>query len=141
MSDQAFDIKTPSDFYKQLLIQYEEFRTDSTSARQAINCALWAYHMCDWIKGEFGEHVPFSQCPSLEVVRDVINGAKHLRITRYNPSIVSSENHKGDFSDDFNNDFDISFLSVTTAEGKVLDFGSELEKVVHFWSSHPLLAR
>ncbi len=139
MSAQAFDIKTSRDFFKELLAQYKEFKQNPTSSRLAINCALWSYHLCEWIKAEYGEIVSSSHCASLSTMRDIGNGTKHFRIDRGQPNVVATELHGGDFSDDFNLDFDISALQVTTADGRTLQFEDELSNVIQFWSGHPRL--
>jgi hypothetical protein len=72
-------------------------------------------------------------------MRDIINGSKHLGLN-YKPKVVASELHRGDFSNDFSRDFDISCLLITTADGRELYFEDELETAVRFWSQHPRLA-
>jgi hypothetical protein len=48
-----FDIKTSRDFYEKLLDDYYDFQQDESSARLAINCAITAYHMHEWVWGDY----------------------------------------------------------------------------------------
>jgi hypothetical protein len=48
----TFDIRSPSDYYKNLLLdQYNEFLTEANynSVRHAIICSILAYHLREWI--------------------------------------------------------------------------------------------
>jgi hypothetical protein len=48
-----FDIKTSRDFYEKLLDDCYDFQQDESSARLAINCAITAYHMHEWVWGDW----------------------------------------------------------------------------------------
>ncbi|MBT1516526.1 hypothetical protein KIP88_39555 [Bradyrhizobium sp. SRL28] len=48
-----FDIVNSRDFYQKLLEDFDEFMKDQASARLAINCAIMAHHMADWVWGDF----------------------------------------------------------------------------------------
>lgn len=48
-----FDINNSVDFYAKLLAEFDDFMADQASARHAINCAITAHHMHDWIWTDF----------------------------------------------------------------------------------------
>ena len=46
----SFDIKTPSDFLRKIVIpQYEDFVAANSSSRHALLAIVVAYHMYDWV--------------------------------------------------------------------------------------------
>jgi len=44
--------------------------------------------------------------------------------------------HKGDFSNDFSSDFDISLLVIELKEGAQVYFEDEIEKTIAFWTQY-----
>jgi hypothetical protein len=48
-----FTIQTSRDFYEKLLAEFADFQREPASARFAINCAITAYHMHEWIWGDW----------------------------------------------------------------------------------------
>lgn len=50
-----FDIKTARDFHAKLVDELDAHIEDPGSTRHAINCALTAFHMLDWIWVDFLE--------------------------------------------------------------------------------------
>ncbi|WP_296346363.1 hypothetical protein [Reyranella sp.] len=91
-----FNIKTSRDFYKKLLEDFADLQDNPTSARIAINCSITAYHMHEWIWGDWlkSDHgtwrilgirdkVTFinwldSSAPYFQLMQDICNGSKHF---------------------------------------------------------------
>jgi len=48
-----FDINNSRDFYQKLLEDFDDFMGQQDSARHAMNCAITAHHMADWVWGDF----------------------------------------------------------------------------------------
>jgi hypothetical protein len=48
-----FDINNSRDFYQKLVDEYEDLLKNPTSGRSAINCATTAYHMAEWVWGDW----------------------------------------------------------------------------------------
>jgi hypothetical protein len=48
-----FDITNSRDFYQKLLEDFDDFMGQQDSARHAMNCAITAHHMADWVWGDF----------------------------------------------------------------------------------------
>ena len=53
MNDLSFDIKTSKDFFNKLLDEYNEFQSGELSSRVALNFAMTACHLTEWIYNEF----------------------------------------------------------------------------------------
>ncbi len=146
MSDFSFDINNSLDLYNKLLEDYEEFTKGSISSRLAINCAMTAWHLVDWIYHEYADKSRYSsigkyqaemksKCPSLQIMQDITNGSKHLLITKYPSKVRKTNLHKGAFQNDAfqNNAFDTTMFEIEMQDGTKLKFEDEIEKVIDFW--------
>lgn len=91
-----FDIKNSRDFFGKLQDEFAEFQRDQSSARVAVNCAITAYHMHEWVwgdwlksdyktwtklgirdKGTFLAWIDDNE-PFFPVVQEIANGSKHF---------------------------------------------------------------
>lgn len=91
-----FGIENSIAFYGKMLEDYDDFYEQSGSPRHAINCILSAYHMAEWIWGDwlqtdydtwaalgikdkasFLSWVDRSE-PYFSIVQDIANGSKHF---------------------------------------------------------------
>jgi hypothetical protein len=52
MGGGVFDIKNSRDFLEKLYQDYADFDNNRQSTRLAINSALTAYHLAEWVWGE-----------------------------------------------------------------------------------------
>jgi len=146
MGNHSFEIKTSIDFFIKLKEDYLEFNANKLSSKCAINCAMTAWHLAEWIYVEYNALANInqfqtiemfknnikSQCPSLQIMQDITNGTKHFFL-RKQSTIKTTELHEGSFSDDFSRDFDISGLEIELTDGTKLYFEDEIEKVKIFW--------
>lgn len=48
-----FDINNSRDFYQKLLEDFDDYMGNLNSARHALNCAIAAHHMHDWVWADF----------------------------------------------------------------------------------------
>jgi len=144
MSSLSLDIKTSKDFFKKLLEDHKEFCSDKTSSRTALNCAMTAWHLSEWIYNEFNSQFPNEtlssfqdsikkKCPSLQIMHDLANGTKHYLLTRHKPLIKDTRLHKGAYSNAFSRAFDISTLDIEKNDGTKIYFEDEIENVILFW--------
>lgn len=141
-----FEIKTSKDLYNNLQEEYEDLKNDILSSRRAMNCAMMAWHLTDWTFNEYMNKHGFSKlgdyrqslsCPSLNIMADIANGAKHLIITKPKTGIVNTEKIQGDFSSDFDfNDFWVGSLELKMDDGTTKDFFDEITAVVSFWNDY-----
>ena len=148
MPDLSFNIRTTNDLFNKLLEEYKEFLKNSTSSRHAINCALTAWHLIDWIyhndhelSKKYSELKEFQQelkslCPSLQIMHDIANGSKHNSLKWHKPIIKETRLYKGSFSNDFSRDFDISSLDIELTDGTKIYFEDEIKNVVDFWTKY-----
>lgn len=149
MNKLSFDIKSSKDFLQKLIEDHEEFINNSTSSRIALNCAMTAWHLTEWIyheyhellKTEFSSLTAFQtkmkeKCPSLQIMHDLANGTKHFKLTRHKPSVSSTILHQGAFSSDFSRDFDISTLDITLNNGTKVYYEDEIDFCINYWNKY-----
>ncbi|MFC2138619.1 hypothetical protein ACFLTE_10620 [Bacteroidota bacterium] len=146
MSDFSFNIKNSKDFFAKLLADYDDYKANKTISRTALNCAMTAWHLIDWIYYEFGYNTSGQfnkisdfqeffklKCPSMQIMHDLTNGTKHYLLTRHQPKIKKTDLHKGSYSNDYSRDYDISTLNIEMNDGVKKYFEDEIEIVVNFW--------
>jgi len=149
MNNIGFEIKTTKDFFGKLKEEYGEYCNNRSSSRVALNCAMTAWHLTDWVYHEFGEQLPSTypklsdfqsyvktMCPSLQIMHYLSNGTKHYLLERHVPKIKNTTFHSGDFSDDFSNDFDVDSLNIELKDGRTYSFEDEMRSVVDFWQEY-----
>ncbi|MHC2791215.1 hypothetical protein ACVINZ_000227 [Mesorhizobium jarvisii] len=93
-----FDIVTATDFYTVLVQDFDDFMDEPHSARRALHCAITAFHLHEWVWGEWlskdktardamgistRDKDHFLQwvdrhCPWFRGVQDLANGTKHF---------------------------------------------------------------
>ncbi|MFC0343406.1 hypothetical protein [Epilithonimonas hispanica] len=148
MNKYSFDIKTSDDFYNKLKEDYNEFCTKETSSRIALNCAMTAWHLHEWIYkdykhtqlkavkniGDFKDKIKIL-CPSLKIMQDLCNGTKH---TEGNTSskVINTEKYEGSFDFTFDSTFDTSSLDIELSNGTKTEFSVELQKCIDFYESY-----
>jgi hypothetical protein len=136
-------------FFKKLKDDYNEYCTNEVSSRIAINCAMTAWHLSEWIYNEykdtklteFSKIIDFhnyikKECPALQIMQDLSNGTKHSKITRYNPNVANTDKYEGTFDYTFDFTFDRSSLDIELSNGTKTEFSSEIEKCIEFYKSY-----
>lgn len=150
MNHLCFQIQTSEDLFNKLLEDYDEFKLNYLSSRIALNCAFTSWHLAEWIyyenidslKTKYSNlnaytYVKKQICPSLQIMHDLANGTKHYSLTKHVPKVIDSNIHHGTFNnEDFNEDFNNSYLFVLFEDGSKYNFLNELEKVVNFWEEY-----
>ena len=149
MNKYSFDIKNSDDFYKKLKEDYNEFCTKETSSRIALNCAMTAWHLHEWIYNDykttklrrfrevkkFGKELK-KKCQSLQLMQDICTGTKHTEITYYTPDIINTEKYEGSFDFTFDSTFDTSSLDSEISNGTKTEFTVEMQKCIDFYESY-----
>ncbi len=101
----CYDIKTSVDFFRKLLDEREDFLKNPSSARFAINCAITAWQLHDWVYAERGKYMFMSQFDSksqfrtylytherdFRTIHDLADGAKHFELTNRKTTILDTE--------------------------------------------------
>jgi hypothetical protein len=149
MNNLSFDIKTSKNFYEKLLIDHDEFSKDKTSSRNALNCAMTAWHLTEWVYNEFNQilNSQFSslslfqqdlkhKCPALQIMHDLANGTKHYHLTKHRPIVSKTNLHAGSFDSSFDRSFDISTLEIELKDGSKIYFEDEIETAIIFWKHY-----
>ncbi len=152
MAKLSFDIKNSGDLLKKLQDDHNDFLQDPTSSRIALNCAMTAWHLVDWVFNEyklsglvsknakrdalrqFQEELK-AQCSELQIMNDIADGTKHCEIDRKHDT-QSTNLHEGSFSNDFSRDFDISCLLIQMDNGSEVYFEDSIESVMSFWENY-----
>ncbi|MGB9367519.1 MAG: hypothetical protein WCE79_16040 [Xanthobacteraceae bacterium] len=146
-----FDITNSVDFYAKLLAEFDDFMDDQASARHAMNCAITAHHMYDWIWVDFlkdddalrrklgigGKKSDFAawaaaRLPWFAVVQGISNGSKHF-IRQYDQSIEQVAGYGvGGYGQ---GTYGASYLAIDmrTEDARYLPLSFVFEIVVHFW--------
>jgi hypothetical protein len=145
-----FDLVTSHDFYAMLVQDFDEFMDEQSSARRALHCAITAYHLHEWVWGDwlakdygtwkalgirdrdafFGwiDHV----CPWFPVIQNLANGTKHFI---RDPGFESKK--IGGFGRDFGVAFGQGYLLINFGEGaaehQYYAASTLLEVVLRFW--------
>lgn len=141
-----FDLTTSRDFYAMLVEDFDDFMAEPHSARRALHCAITAYHLYEWIWGDWlktdydvqvalriRDRDSFCQrivdhCPWFSFIKSLANGTKHfvrkeqgfqaMRVGGYDP-------------------YDAGYLVIDfgedAAEHRLLPAAHLLEVVVRFW--------
>ncbi len=150
MPNLSFDILNSKDFYNKLIDDYNDFNSDTTSSRLAINCAMTAWHLGEWLYSEYKpqlqatfntwdhyrDYLKSNECVQLEIMQRITNGSKHFLTARRNEKVQGTEKHIGAFSGDFSSDFDQTALLVEMDDGTKVWFEDELDVVIAFWTNY-----
>ena len=91
-----FDITTYRDFHAKLKADFDDFVKEPDSARLALNCIITAYHLHEWVWGDWlkAEHTVWRtlgirdkesfvawierEWPAFKTMQDLANGTKHF---------------------------------------------------------------
>ena len=144
------DINNSIDFYVKLLAEFDDFIADQESARHAMNCAITAHHMYDWIWADFlkdnevlrrrlgigNKKSDFAawaseKSPWFAVVQGISNGSKHF-IRQYEGIEQVAGYGMGGFGE---GPFGKSYLAIDmqTEDARFLPLSHVFEVVIRFW--------
>lgn len=91
-----FDLTTSKDFYRVLVEDFDSYMDEQHSAKRAFHCAVVAYHLYEWVWGDWLKADVVTQqklgirdkrsfedwivdrCIWFSFVRDIANGTKHF---------------------------------------------------------------
>jgi hypothetical protein len=149
----SFGISTSKEFLDKLHEEQKDFvATHCQSARHALNAIITAYHLHEWVWGEYRDRSDLIQkwgltskkdakefrayladqtrCPGIEDARKVANGTKHFGLGK-----ISTGSHSGAFQRSaFSSGFDVSHLWIERCGTKMRaeDF---IDELVKFWDA------
>ena len=150
----SFDITTPHQFFDKLIVEQKSVEANLTSARHAINAAMTAWHLLEWVWGDavkgnnnvrkkLGEpsknidafrNFVLKQCPEMETMQCICEGSKHVGGTK-GSRVSSTSVHQGKFSKAYGKGFNRPRLRVENINGSIRYFDNELEAVINFWTN------
>lgn len=146
MSKYNFGTKTAKQKFDELLKEFDEFIKDETNTSKAINIATNSWHLIDWIFEENKDLYKniyeireslYPKCDSLKIMHDIANGSKHNNVSRPKARIKNTDLYKGDYSSNYSRKhYNISKLVIEIETGEILDFYTEIEKVINFWREY-----
>lgn len=122
----------------------DDYLSDVLSTRKAVMCAMFAWHLTDWVQAEHPKHPTRRtlqdearrHCPALSYMRDIVTAAKHRSIRAWVSAVKSADAHRGAFSRGFSTGFDIPCLMLELADGSVVYFDEEVIKSRDFWHDY-----
>ncbi|UPK23443.1 hypothetical protein [Bradyrhizobium sp. 131] len=143
-----FGIDSAVSFYGKMLEDYDDFVEQPGSPRHAINCMLSAYHIAEWIWGDWlqTDYVTWTALgirdkpsflawvdqaqPWFRITQAVANGSKHfaskLAKTKSSPTYAQD----GYVEDGYQE----RMLEVEVEDGRWIEAVIVVEEVVMFWS-------
>jgi hypothetical protein len=145
-----FDISNARDFYQKLLEEFDDFMNRQDSARHAMNCAITAHHMADWVwgdivKGDIALKAKLglrdkedfmrwidTQTVWYGLVQAISNGSKHFIRENAEGTVKIEGFGMGGYGQ---GPFGMSYLAIQVSETdpKNLPIAHLLEVVVRFW--------
>lgn len=144
-----FDIEDSIGFYRLMIENYDDFVENSGSSRHAINCAISAYHMAewiwgDWLKTDYSARTKLDgvrdchsfkkwidqQTPHFSVVQDIANGSKHFAAK---PTETKSTGTYVD-NDYVEPGYQEQYLEVAV-DGRWIEAIIVIEDMIMFWES------
>lgn len=144
-----FEITDSVSFYRKMLEEYDDFVEDPNSSRHAVNCALSAYHIAEWIWGDwlgtdyetwkelgirdrqsFLTWVDTAQ-PWFKIVQGIANGSKHFS------SKLAATRLSGSYVDDgyVESGYQSMNLEVEVEKDRWIEAVIVMEEVVIFWKN------
>ncbi|MBS4001764.1 MAG: hypothetical protein KGZ91_00165 [Afipia sp.] len=145
-----FDIINSRDFYQKLLEEFDDYMANQASARHAMNCAITAHHLAEWVWGDFlkGDevlkaklgirsrddflHWIDNQSVWYGVVQNISNGSKHFIRASAEGTVKVQGWGMGGYGQ---GPFGQSYLAIKVSEiePQNLPVSQLLEVVIRFW--------
>lgn len=148
-----FAIENSEDFYKMLVADFDDFCAEQTSSRLAIHCAISAYHMTDWVWGDWLKKDPKTrallgigtkqdsfrawidrQSVWFAYIQGIANGSKHFAPQNFGTDTVAGYGQGpfgvGPFGKPY---LLVDFGPQLPNADRYLTAGALLEVVVRFW--------
>ncbi|MBZ4035356.1 hypothetical protein K6T82_11310 [Flavobacterium sp. 17A] len=144
MNSHTFETNSAREKYQEFLEDYQDCKQEPTNTRRAKHAYASAWEILDWLYKESTTSLelgsfrtPFFQgCPSLLVMHDLANAAKHKILDRPKADIQNTQTKPGAFSAEFSNAFDKTRLEIEFEDGRVKNFETEIDQVKSYWDSY-----
>ncbi len=149
-----FNITTASDFYSMLVEDFDDFVKEPHSARRAMHCAITAYHLHEWVWGDWLSKSKAARealgvsgrdkdlflqwidqhCIWFRIVQDLANGTKHFaRQTGFDTLLVAGFGEGGFGIGPYGEGYLVIDWGEDAGKHRWLPAAHLLEVVVRFW--------
>ncbi|MBZ5510516.1 MAG: hypothetical protein LAN70_05025 [Acidobacteriia bacterium] len=147
-----FDISSSQDFYAMLVQDFDEFIEDQQSSRRAIHCAITAYHLHEWVWGDWlgtdyltrkalsiRDKESFlawidKACPWFSSIQALANGSKHfIRKPGFDTQKIQGYGQGPYGVGPYGQPYLLIDFGEQAAEHRFYPAGALLEVVVRFW--------
>ena len=142
----SFGRKNSSELLNTLKKQSGELAKSPLDTELANQCAINAWSLCDWVFKEHGKQLGLTElkqlqvqmkqnCPSLALLQDVANASKHMKITKFTPTLKVAEKHDGLFDPELfdSSFFDVDALYLERVDDSKILFEIALNDVIKLW--------
>ena len=138
--------KTATDGLKQLKENYEILLRDELNISLAEKTCSDAWHLADWVYSEFLTKDPMlskkkirarihKECPEMKILHDLVNTFKHKELTSPKTFIRETKIHRGCYSSDYSNDYDLSRLEVYFDNNTKIDVDNLVNIAINYWGN------
>lgn len=139
-------MNTANDCLQDFRNKCHKFSNDDLNTSLAMECAVSAWTVIDWVFKCDGERLNFTnlrelqdyvrdECPKLGYLQDIANARKHKTVTFYEAKVKQTNKHLGSFSTAFSRDFDITRLEFSTGS-ECFSFQDTFEDVLAFFKKY-----
>jgi hypothetical protein len=146
-----FGIETSADFFDKMIEDFDDFFQNPDSPRHAINCALAAYHLHEWVWLDWLETDVATQkalditsiddfrtwirkeVPWFAEVRGIANGSKHFKVRRKPVVTQVLRFDEDDYSEDGYQGRGLDVQAPMNGELLWIDASILVEQIVIFW--------
>lgn len=156
-----FDISSAKQYFELVVLpNFEDFykRENHLSARYAINSAITAYHLIEWVyhehintksiiynansKSDFIKKLKENGLENIDLLHDIATVSKHLTITRPKYDYIGSSQQVGEWNklgwDDLGGgDFGYDYFLASKSDGVVTQviFETRLRDYINWWKA------
>lgn len=148
-------LNSSEDLFQKLLSDFDEFSRNLAFTYKAMDCALSAWHLTDWVYNEwkrstYGHHGDskglgdmrdnfYLSCPTLKVMHDITNGSKHLELKPGREKSNMAQSHTS-FEDrvapTISETFGDDWLLIDFQDGTEETMYVLVSEAVEFWRSY-----
>jgi len=149
-----FNIQTATEFYSMLIEDFDDFVAEPHSARRAMHCAITAYHLHEWVWGDWLAQDQAARdtlsiekrnkdlflqwidnhCVWFTLAQGLANGSKHFsRDYGFGTALVSGFGEGGFGLGPYGKGYLVIDLGDEAGSGRWLPAAHLLEVVVRFW--------
>jgi len=142
-------LTSPEDLFQKVQSDFTEFSQNIGSTYKAMDCAVGAWHLTDWVfehyeKSAYGSagignmrgHF-ITQCPDLATMHDIATGSKHFTVSRPKSNMTNNQIQLEDrVAPTVAETVGADWLIIKFENGDEEPMYSLLNRVICFWKSY-----